>query len=110
MALCFEIRINQEEPVLAGLEHINVLTAAVTFVSAHAELEFRVGGLVSTSSHDNEHVDWVDRTLQRGDQVAIRLVDAPNPSPPIHREREDPELAAKEEREYYERLKKRYEP
>jgi hypothetical protein len=84
MALCFEIAVNRGVPIVAGLDDINVLTACITYVSSHQEVEVRVGGLVSKSR--------------------------PQPSPPTHRRREDPEVAGNQERQYFLDLKKRYEP
>ena len=109
MALCFEININDAPPVIAGLEHMSVLTACITFVASQNDLELRVGGLVSQSRHDNEHVEWIQQDLRNGDRVSIRIVEASTPSPPISRKREDPESSEREEREYYQRLKNRYE-
>jgi hypothetical protein len=106
--LCFEVRINDNDPVLAGLENIGVLTALVTYVSRSEgnELEIRVGGL-----KDRVHMDWVDQDLKTGDEVTIRIVDSENPAMPIRRTTEDEAaFQAEEERRYYEHLKKKYEP
>ena len=109
MALCFEITVNDETPVVAGVEDISVLAACLTFVSSHENLELRIGGLISKGRHDNEHLEWVQRDLKPGDRVSIRVVEAANPSPPISRRREDPAASEQEERAYFERLKQRYE-
>jgi hypothetical protein len=85
VALCFEVTINDEPPVIAGLDDIAVLAATVTYAAAHNELECRIGGLVSKGRHDNEHLEWLLRDLKMGDQVVIRLVDAPTPSAPVRR-------------------------
>ena len=66
MALCFEIAVNRGVPIVAGLDDINVLTACITYVSSHQEVEVRVGGLVSKSRHDNEHIDWLEQDLRPG--------------------------------------------
>ena len=109
MALCFEVRINDGEPVIAGLEDIDVLSVLVSLVSARHELKCQVGGLVKHGLHDNEHVEWLTRELTPGDQVSIRIVESAHPTTPARRERPDPEFVAHEERKYYELLKARYE-
>lgn len=110
MALCFEITINNDAPVLAGLDDVSVLSAVLTFLASRNELELRVGGLVSDGRHGNEHLEWLQRELTRGDSVSIRIVESPAPSVPISRVREDPMVAEQQERAYYDRLKKRFEP
>jgi hypothetical protein len=105
VAMCFEVSVNAGTPVLAGSADATVLTAIVTFVREHAELELKVGGLLD----DRDHVDWVDRPLKQGDVVIIRIVDSDQPSQPIARHRPDPAVEAAREREYYEHLRCKYE-
>jgi hypothetical protein len=108
VALCFEIRINDGPPTITGQVGINVLSATLTFVAARKELEFRAGGLISTGPHDNEHLGWLERDLAVGDQISIRIVESDSPSAPISRERMDPTFSEREERAYYNQLKKKY--
>ena len=108
MALCFEVRINDGDPVVAGLNDMSVLSAVVTFVAARSECECRVGGLARTDG-DSESVEWLEQTLQAGDLVSIRIIESDRMSPPIRRERLDREFEVQEERKYYERLKAKYE-
>jgi hypothetical protein len=105
VAMCFEVSVNAGIPVLAGSADATVLTAIVTFVREHAELELKVGGLLD----DRDHVDWVDRPLKQGDVVTVRIVDSDQPSQPIARHRADPAVDAAREREYYEHLRRKYE-
>jgi hypothetical protein len=109
LALCFEITINNGAPVLAGVDNISVLSATVTFVSSRNELGLNIGGLVSDSRHDSEHLDWLEQELKRGDSVSIRIVESPAPSLPISQVRQDSKVSEQQERAYYEELKKRYE-
>lgn len=109
MAICFEVTINRSAPIVAGSDDINVLTACLTYVARHDELDIRVGGLISRGDHDGEHVDWLEHGLKRGDEIVIRVVESPEPSPPTRRKREDPEFAKEQERQYYELLKAKYE-
>ena len=78
-------------------------------MSSHNEVEVRVGGLVSTSRHDNEHIDWLEQDLKLGDEILIRVIESVQPSPPTSRRREDPDVAKNQERQYYLDLKKRHE-
>ena len=110
MPICFEIQINDEQAVLAGSADISVLTAIVTFVSQHNELDVRVGGLVDSKDLSHEHVEWIDRSLKLGDHLTVRVVDASEPAPPVRRHVNDAEIEAAEERKYYEHLKRKFEP
>ena len=86
MALCFEVSVNDDVPVLAGLADASVLVAALTFVRERGELDLKVGGMLERS----DHVDWLDRELKQGDVVTIRIVDSDQPSQPITRHRDRP--------------------
>ena len=110
LALCFEIAVNDGAPILAGEDNISVLSACLTFVSSRNEMELSAGGLISRGRHDNEHIEWLKHQLQVGDVVSIRIVESASPSSPLSRERQGPVDSERDEREYYERLKKRYEP
>jgi hypothetical protein len=109
LPLCFEVRINDGPPTITGQAGINVLTSTLTFVSSRNELEFRVGGLASSGPHDNEFIEWLKQDLKVGDGISIRIVESDSPSAPVARERRNPIDSARQERAYYERLKKKYE-
>jgi hypothetical protein len=106
MPLCFEVTINDEPPILAGLRDLKVLAAALTFVSGRDELELEVSGMLDRS----DHVDWVHRDMRRGDVVTIRILDSQQNTEPVARRRTDPSIDAEQERAYYERFKRKYEP
>jgi len=86
--LCFEVRINDGPAVVSGRAGISVLSSTLTFISSRNELEFRVGGLDSASSRDNEFIEWIRQELKIGDQVSIRIVETNAVSEPIAVERE----------------------
>jgi predicted RNA-binding protein with RPS1 domain len=67
-----------------------------------------VGGLIHQGKHDYEHLDWIKRSLKIGDAIAIRVVESDEVSPPIRREKQDPDFVAREQRRYYENLKQEY--
>ena len=106
MPLCFEITINDDPPILAGLRDLKVLSAILTFVSERDELDLSIGGMVDKSGH----VRWLEREMRRGDAVTIRIVDSDEASEPFTREWTDPSIDADQERAYYERLRRKYEP
>jgi hypothetical protein len=88
MAICFEVRINDDPPTVAGLDDLAVLTAMLTSVPAHGELDVRVGGL-RVSDAGREHVEWLQRALAPGDEVRIHVVEASEFTPPVRREAAD---------------------
>ena len=90
MPLCFEVRINDGPAVISGRAGISVLSSTLTFISSSNALEFRVGGLASASSRDNEFIEWIKQDLKIGDQISIRIVETSAVSPPIGIERQEP--------------------
>jgi hypothetical protein len=68
------------------------------------ETRLHVGGL-----RGDTHRRWVARELQIGDRVGIDVVSATRWDPPLHERRRDPRLAERQERRYYQRLKRRFE-
>jgi hypothetical protein len=106
--LCFEVAVNDEGPVIAGANNISVLSFTGTYVASNQDIELRVGGLISASQNDNEHIDWLHRSLKVGDKIVLRVVEASQASAAIARERTDPGFVEKQKREYFEQLKKEY--
>jgi hypothetical protein len=107
--ICFEVQINDEPTLIAGDNEISVLSAILTHVPRRSELELTVGGLISKSDLDNEHLRWHDRRLRVGDVVQLRIVESERASAPTQRTRDDPELVERTRRQYYESLRKEYE-
>jgi hypothetical protein len=106
MPLCFEVTINDEPPILAGLRDLKVLTAILSFVSEREELDLHVGGMLDRA----DHVSWLERNVRRGDVVTIRIMDSEQTVEPATRKRTDPSTDAEQERKYYEHLRRKYEP
>jgi hypothetical protein len=79
--IAFEIYINGKLTCTAGIGGPCALTACLSWVlrepqnrhGKRKELNFGVGGLVSSSK---EFLEWVQRDLQPGDEVTIRIVEA----------------------------------
>ena len=114
--IAFEIAINDETKIVAGIEDISVLSFILSYRKASGEeddlvddIDLSVGGLCCHARHDSEHLDWVKRYMMVGDKITINIVDISEPTRPIKRRREDPKLVEKAERKYYESLKKEYE-
>ncbi len=110
MPVCFAIRVNDGPVIVAGDSAANVLTTMFTHNCDRGELELEASGLVSRADHDNEHIAWVHQALKLGDRVTIEVVDRTDTSVPFRRSRIDPEFSEREERRYFEQLKKKYEP
>ena len=108
--LCFRVTINDDAPLVAGEADVAVLTAILTWVSKRHELEFTLGGLAGDSPHTNVDLSWLRREFKAGDRVLIEVIDFDSPTPAPQRRPSDPELVERSRREYFERLKKEYEP
>jgi hypothetical protein len=109
VGLGFEIRINGEATVIAGRPELDVLTTMVTFVRSHNDIELRAGGMQRLNDGGSEQVEWLLRKLGVGDEIRIRIVDGEPFSEPISVERDAGGSRDQHEREYYERLKRKYE-
>ena len=119
----FDVYLNGKKLCTAGVGDLGVLTAGITWVG-HAvasktpkkrrktaredELELRIGGLRTGRTRNDEHVQWVTRKLDVGDEVRVALVRTKKPDRPKMRYRYDPAFVKKREREHYERLREKY--
>lgn len=115
MTIAFEITINNEAKIVAGIEDISVLSFILGFRKASKsdedmidEIDLHVVGLLYDSEYNYEFLDWIKRHIELGDEITIRVVETSKPTKPIARRSEDPNLVRKAEREYYERLKEKY--
>jgi hypothetical protein len=85
-----KVRINDEQPIVAGAEDLVVLNAIVNCAgklgvashsprpSAKQDFNFQLGGLTSRAPGiANEHVRWLERwDLKVGDRVTIEIIQA----------------------------------
>ncbi len=80
---------NAKKLCVAGMGNDGVLTAIVDVVARpqHVRSELDVGGLISPT---REHVKWVNRTLRIGDEVRVKVIDAPSVNKPRKIQRSDP--------------------
>ena len=116
MGIAFEITINNETKIVAGIEKISVLSFILCYRKVSGEkdedidnTDLSVGGLLHHGQQDDEHLDWIKRHLKIGDKITIDLVENSDLTKPISRRRQDPKLVEKAQRIYYENLKKEYE-
>ena len=91
--LAFEIHINGKKRCIAGIGKPGVLTAALCWVlrppagrrRQREELNLGVGGLVS---HSDEDLEWLQRAMQLGDEITIRIVEVRAADTPKKRRRD----------------------
>ncbi|MEY2407713.1 MAG: hypothetical protein QOF48_383 [Verrucomicrobiota bacterium] len=89
--LAYEIHINGKRKCTAGIRGPCVLTASLCWVlrepksrrGKRKELNLAVGGMGSSG----EFLDWLQRDLQTGDEVTIRIIEAAKVDKPKKRRR-----------------------
>jgi hypothetical protein len=90
--LAFEVHINGKRKCIAGIGAPGVLTATLTWVlrkkegrrRKSEELELGIGGLLSRT---DEFLEWLQRDMRLGDEVAIRIVEVADSDKPKKRRR-----------------------
>ena len=102
--IAFEVALSGTKACTAGVGDEGMLTCILSYVASRRELELDVGGSV-----DGTHMNWAMPPLKVGDTVTIRIVETGLPDQPTTSEAEDPGLVEREERKYYERLRRKYE-
>ena len=121
--IAFDISIDGRKACTAGVSPLGVASVIVSWVrrasrdpasgepipdSFEEELTLDVGGLTHDPDGAPVHVRWLRGALSLGQQITLTVVETESADPPYTREREDPGLAARRKREYYERLKREY--
>lgn len=112
--IAFEIWLNGEHICTAGVEQKGSLNAITTWAKrtdsiSEEELKFYVGGLVCDSEDNNVFFKWIDRNLEVGDEINIKIVQASEVDKPISEKRELANFVEEQQRRYYEKLKQKYE-
>ncbi|MEW5980614.1 MAG: hypothetical protein AB1898_32970 [Acidobacteriota bacterium] len=122
--ITFDVSLNGEPLCLAGIPRHGVLSVIANWVHRRSsassdekderwidELSFSVGGLERNPSDvEAEYLHWVKRDLKPGDILTIRVVESDTADEPASREREDPAQVSEQQRKYYLKLKKEFEP
>ena len=108
MSLCFEISLNSAPAVVAGGDSLAVVTAmaVMRWEGGVPQMELQVGGLVTAP--DRQHWSWLERELGLGDRITITVVQSSSPTAPDRVEGEDPHTRERQERNYYERLRRKF--
>lgn len=114
----FDVYLNNRKLCRAGVGRDGVLNAIVSWVkltgpaAARArrerqpveDIRLHVGGLAK-----GVHQRWNGSHLETGDRITIEVVEARAVDPPVAKVSHDPVQAAEQERQYYLRLKKKFE-
>lgn len=108
MSLCFEISLNSAPPVVAGGDSLAVVTAmaVMRWDGGVPEGELQVGGLATAPAR--QRWSWVERTLGVGDRITITVVESGSRTAPDRVEGEDPQWRERQERNYYEHLRRKF--
>lgn len=94
--LALEIRINGGEPMVVGADILMVQSRRFEARNQHSLLAF--------GADDSFHYKWLDKDMQNGDKVSIRVVEADKDriSPSLRKEKRDRERIKR----HYEELKR----
>ena len=115
----FDVFVNDQRLCRAGVGRYGVLDTIVSWAkltgqaAAEArrrnapveELRLHVGGL-----NRNTHYRWVQRALRVDDRISVTVGSARSPDKPAFSTVDDPRVREQRERQYYERLKQKFEP
>lgn len=88
----FKIYLNGQYLLTAGIGDDGVLTSILSWVggsaprSSFGRLNFHVGGIDSTTE---EHVDWSIPSVNVGDEITMKIIDADHISPENRRYKRD---------------------
>jgi hypothetical protein len=81
---CFEIRVNDGEPTVAGAEGANLLTGSL-FLASSGKGGIVVSARVAKGPARTETLEWVSERLAIGDKVLVTVVESENPTQAIAR-------------------------
>jgi hypothetical protein len=115
----FDVFVNDQKLCRAGVGRDGVLNTIVSWVkltgqaAAEArrrnapveELRLHVGGL-----NRNTHYRWAQRALRVDDRISVTIGSARSPDKPASSKGDDPQVREEQERQYFERLKQKFEP
>jgi hypothetical protein len=102
--IAFEISINGKKESVAGIEtKFGVLTAILSWAHRDVkqlseaarekidseELRFHVGGQSRRAKKYYENIIWINRQLEKGDEITIRIVETAKTDEPVSREKQD---------------------
>lgn len=123
--LAFRVQLNGKRIATAGIKGPHVVTAMITSVARGTEarrlwprdadfqakeLTLQLGGMISHRGGANEHVEWANLDLKRGDTVTLTVVNTVRVDEPAHRHRTERTTIEVAERRQLERLQQKYRP
>jgi hypothetical protein len=84
--ICFEVYINGQKVCLAGVGDDGVLSVMASFIasSESQRTDFRVGGLIKVDAEIQQQVEWIDREVNVGDDITIKIVESENYDTPMN--------------------------
>ena len=96
------------------MKDLLVMNSILDFGSAtedrKQEMTIHVGGLYDDEVRGQVHPRWIKRKdLKIGDEVTIRIIESDSADKPVGEEVYGKEFAENQERQYYERLKAKFE-
>lgn len=121
--IVFEIKVNGEQASNAGIDSKGVLNIIITWVKKNQEklisnevnknqfeeeITLNVSGLASGTNDNRLNLNWINRTLQVGDEINIKIIENSHIDEPTRKEEENLNLIEQQERQYYEQLKQKY--
>jgi hypothetical protein len=103
----FEIKLNDKKLCRAGLESdfyiISCMLGSIRRKNENTEeIYINVGGLDSIT---NENVDWINRTLNKGDKISIEVINEKFDPPTLIHVSDKKEFILEQKINYYYRLK-----
>jgi hypothetical protein len=117
--LCYDVYKNGSRVCRAGVGDAGVLTVILSWVAsegrrrrgkARFHCDLHVGGLYHPKPNVNSHVRWPDPKLHVGDELLVRVIEAEDPDVPTSTTVDDAAETERMQREYYEELKRQFEP
>lgn len=84
--LGLEIQINGKKVCTVSMDKLNILSAAVHWHVSRNQLDFDVHGMTEETGYA-EHLKWLEKKLDIGDVVTIRIVDTDKLTKPKKRYR-----------------------
>lgn len=114
--IALEVFLNRKRLARAGVGTDGVLTAMTTWVRrpgtggrlGRGKLSFSLNGF-RRAGGVGEHFTWVNRKLEPGDVLTIKVIRAAKVDEPRQRAAEDPALVERQQKRYYRRLKEKFE-
>lgn len=120
--IAFEIWVNGEHICTAGIQQFGSVSAITTWAKRidstsdkltegehEEELDLNVAGLTYDSEGNNVFLKWINRTLEVGDEINLKIVQTSEVDKPISKEIEQADFIEEQQRKYYEKLKQKYE-